>query len=253
VTPFDIAILVVIGLLAGFSNAVVGGGTLFTFPVILSVGLTPVIANATTTVALWPGTMTSARAQLEPLKRSSTRLTPRVIGATLGGLLGAVLLLASSDAFFFKLVPWLLAIATALFTFSRPIVRRIARLSGANRSNEPALVTMEFFSSIYGGYFGAAIGILLLSSMALAGEHDIQSANAQRNFLVCFINGIAAAIFVVSGVVDWRVALIVMAGSIAGGYIGGRVARQIPSEPLRHIVTAAGIVFSAIYFFRAYG
>jgi len=252
VTPFDIAILVAIGFTAGVSNAVVGGGTLFTFPVILSVGLSPVIANATTTVALWPGTMTSARAQVQELKRTRTSLTPRVIGATLGGVIGALLLLASGDELFFKLVPWLLAVATALFTFSRPIVRRIAKVSGSNRSNQPALITMEFVASIYGGYFGAAIGILLLASMALAGEHDMQRANAQRNFLVCFINGIAAAIFVVSGVVDWTVALIVMAGSIAGGYVGGRIARRIPSEPLRHIVTTAGIIFSVVYFVRAY-
>jgi len=252
VTPFDIVILITIGFLAGVSNAVVGGGTLFTFPVILSVGISPVIANATTTVALWPGTVTSARAQIEELRRSRARLTPRIIGATLGGLIGALLLLATSDAVFFKLVPWLLAIATSLFTFSRPIVRRIAKLSGHNRSNLRALITMEFFSSIYGGYFGAAIGILLLASIALAGEHDMQSANAQRNFLVCFINGIAAAVFVIMGVVDWTVALIVMAGAIAGGYIGGRIARRIPSEPLRHIVTAAGIIFSVVYFVRAY-
>jgi len=252
VTPLDIAILVAIGFLAGVSNAIVGGGTLFTFPVILSVGVPPVLANTTTTVALWPGTMTSARAQLPNLKGTQESLTPRVIGAALGGLIGALLLLASGDALFFRLVPWLLAIATALFTFSRPIVRRIARLSGANRSNQPALISMEFFSSIYGGYFGAAIGILLLASMALAGEHDMRLANAQRNFLVCFINGIATLVFVVTGVVDWTVALIVMAGAILGGYIGGRIARLIPNEPLRHIVTAAGIIFSVVYFVRAY-
>src|SRR6185503_13380105 len=153
VTPFDIVILITIGFLAGVSNAVVGGGTLFTFPVILSIGISPVIANATTTVALWPGTVTSARAQIEELRRSRAKLTPRIIGATLGGLIGALLLLATSDAVFFRLVPWLLAIATSLFTFSRPIVRRIAKLSGHNRSNLRALITMEFFSSIYGGYF----------------------------------------------------------------------------------------------------
>jgi len=253
VTPFDITVLVVIGFLAGVSNAVVGGGTLFTFPAILAVGLSPVVANATSTVALWPGTVTSARAQLEELRRFRGNLVPRIVGATLGGIIGAILLLASGDALFFKLVPWLLAVATALFTFSRPIVRTVLRLSGGKHGDGFALVAMEFLSSIYGGYFGAAIGILLLSAMALAGEHDMQSANAQRNFLVCFINGIAAVVFVVSGVVDWTVALIVMAGAIAGGYIGGRVARKIPSQLLRHIVTAAGIIFSAVYFVRAYG
>ena len=252
-TPFDIAILVGIGVLAGFSNAVVGGGTLFTFPAILAVGLSPVIANATTTVALWPGTVTSSRAQLNELKRATHKLPLRVVGATAGGLVGALLLLASGDTLFFQLVPWLLAIATALFTFSRQIVKRVARLAELTHGNTPALVGMEFVCAIYGGYFGAAIGILLLASMALAGEHDMQSANAQRNYLVVFINGIATVIFVIMGVVDWTVALIVMVGSIVGGYVGGKFSRRIPGEILRHMVTAAGVIFSAVYFYRAYG
>lgn len=252
-TPIDIAVLVAIGFFAGFSNAVVGGGTLFTFPAILAVGLSPVIANATTTVALWPGTVTSARAQLPELKRASHALPLRVIGATVGGLVGALLLLASGDALFFQLVPWLLATATALFTFSRQIVKRVARLAELTHGNTPALVGMEFVCAIYGGYFGAAIGILLLASMALAGEHDMHSANAQRNYLVCFINGIATVVFVAMGVVDWTVALIVMGGAIAGGYVGGKFARRIPGEWLRHLVTAAGVIFSAVYFYRAYG
>jgi uncharacterized membrane protein YfcA len=251
-TPIDIAILVAIGCLAGFSNAVVGGGTLFTFPAILAVGLSPVVANATTTVALWPGSVTSARAQLSELTRSAHPLTARVIGSALGGLIGAVLLLASGDALFFQLVPWLLAIATALFTFARQVVKALARM-GAHSPNTIALVAMEFVCAIYGGYFGAAIGILMLASMALAGEHDMRSANAQRNYLVCFINGVAALIFIVMGVVDWPVALIVMAGSVAGGYVGGRFARSMPSRLLRHLVTAAGVIFSVVYFVRAYG
>jgi uncharacterized membrane protein YfcA len=252
VTALDIAVLSGIGLLAGFSNAVVGGGTLFTFPAILAVGVPPVLANATTTVALWPGSATSARAQLGELPRAAHPLKPRVIGATLGGLIGAVLLLASGDALFFQLVPWLLAIATILFTFARQIVKAVVHLGGQSQSTA-ALVTMEFLCSIYGGYFGAAIGILLLASMALAGEHDMRSANAQRNYLVCFINGIAALVFIVLRVVDWTVAVIVMVGAIAGGYIGGRFARTIPNQILRYLVTAAGVIFSGVYFVRAYG
>jgi uncharacterized membrane protein YfcA len=115
------------------------------------------------------------------------------------------------------------------------------------------LTTMEFVCAIYGGYFGAAIGILLLASMALAGEHDMRSANAQRNYLVCFINGVASLIFIVMNVVDWTVALIVMVGSILGGYVGGRFALRMPNLLLRHLVTAAGVIFSIVYFIRAYG
>lgn len=250
-TPAQILLLVTIGFLAGTSNALVGGGTLFTFPVLLAAGLPPVIANTTTTVALVPGTFTSAYAYLPELTRIRERLPPRILTATLGGLLGAILLLASGNAVFFYLVPWLLAAATLLFTFARQIVKRVSATT--HRRNETRLLTMEFASAIYGGYFGAAIGILLLASMAIAGEQDMQSANAQRNFLVCFINGIAALLFILTGEVDWTVALIVMVGSIAGGYFGARMARRVPNEALRHIVTAAGAIFSAYYFVKAYG
>ena len=247
----QIAILVLIGFLAGICNALVGGGTLFTFPALLSVGLPPVLANTTTTVALWPGAVTSAfayRAQLDPARKE---LPPRIFVAIAGGFAGAVLLLASGNAVFFYLVPWLLGLATLLFTFSRQIVKRSAALAHGRR--KARLLVMEFFSAIYGGYFGAAVGILLLAGMAVSGEDDIQRTNAQRNFLVCFINGVAVLLFVGTGVVDWRVALIVMAGSIAGGYFGARVAKRIPNPLLRLIVTAAGAVFSVYYFVEAYG
>ena len=250
-SPIEISLLVLVGFLAGTSNALVGGGTLFTFPVLLAAGLPPVIANTTTTVALLPGTITSAYAYLPELQHVRARLPPRVAVAIAGGLAGAVLLLVSGNALFFYLVPWLLGAATLVFTFSRQIVRRVTE--GPHRKNELQLLTMEFISAVYGGYFGAAIGILLLASMALAGEQNMQSANAQRNFLVCFINGVAALLFIFVGAVAWTVALIVMVGSIAGGYFGARVARHIPNEWLRSIVTAAGAIFSLYYFIRAYG
>jgi uncharacterized membrane protein YfcA len=250
--PAQIAILVLIGFLAGMSNALVGGGTLFTFPAILAIGLPPVLANTTTTVALWPGTVTAASAYRSQLKRVRKDLPPRIAVALAGGLLGAVLLLASGNALFFYLVPWLLAVATLLFTFSRQIVKRGAELSHGRHRNT-RLLAMEFVSAIYGGYFGAAIGILLLAGMTLSGEEDMQSANAQRAFLICFINGIALLLFVLTGVVDWPVALIVMAGSIAGGYVGAKLARRVPNHWLRLIITAAGGIFSVYYFVEAYG
>jgi uncharacterized membrane protein YfcA len=251
VTPAEIVLLVTVGFLAGTCNALVGGGTLFTFPVLLAAGLPPVIANTTTTVALVPGTFTSAYAYLPELAKVRENLPRRIAVATAGGWLGALLLLASGNSLFFYLVPWLLAVATLLFTFSRRIVKRVTQSS--HRKNEIRLLGMEFVSAVYGGYFGAAIGILLLASMALAGEQNMQSANAQRNFLVCFINGIAALLFIYTGSVAWNVALIVMAGSIAGGYFGARLAKRIPNEILRFIVTAAGAVFCVYYFVKAYG
>jgi uncharacterized membrane protein YfcA len=251
VTPAQILLLLTVGFLAGTCNAIVGGGTLFTFPVLLAAGLPPVIANTTTTVALVPGTFTSAYAYLPELAKVRQNLPRRIAVATAGGLLGAGLLLASGNSLFFYLVPWLLLVATLLFTFSRAIVKRVTQ--GSHRKNEIRLLGMEFVSAVYGGYFGAAIGILLLASMALAGEQNMQSANAQRNFLVCFINGIAALLFIYTGSVAWTVALIVMAGAIAGGYFGARVAKRVPNDMLRFIITAAGAVFCVDYFVKAYG
>jgi uncharacterized protein len=218
---------------------------------LIAAGIPPVLANTTTTVALLPGTLTSAFAYLPQLSALRMRLTPRVITASAGGLLGAVLLLWSGNTVFFYVVPWLLGIATILFTFSRWIVKR--EKSASRRAIYWRLLAMEFASAIYGGYFGAAIGILLVASMAIAGQEDMQSVNAQRNFMVVFINGIAAVLFIVRGAVDWPVAFILMGGAIIGGYCGARLARYLPNLWMRRVVTTAGAFFSLYYFAKAYG
>ena len=248
---WELPLLAVVGLLAGICNAVVGGGTLFTFPVLIAAGVPPVLANTTTTVALLPGTITSAYAYLPQLDSESQRLRVRVPTALAGGLLGAVLLLWSGNTVFYYIVPWLLGAATILFSFSRLIVRRVRSVSG--RQSKWQSLAMEFASAVYGGYFGAAIGILLMASMAIAGQEDMQRVNAQRNFLVVFINGVAAALFVFRGAVNWKVAFVIMAGAVAGGYSGARLARYLSNRWLRRVVTAAGACFSLYYFAKAYG
>ena len=245
----ELPLLVAVGLFAGICNAVVGGGTLFTFPVLIAAGLSPIIANTTTTVALLPGTITSTFSYLPQLP--NVHLGSRVLIALAGGFAGAALLLWSGNTVFFYVVPWLLAAATLIFTFSRRIVTTVREVSAPRR--QWRLLAMEFGTAVYGGYFGAAIGILLIAAMAIAGQEDMQSINAQRNFLVVFINGIAALLFVVRGTVDWQVALAVMAGAIAGGYLGARLAKHLPNTWLRRIVTAAGAFFSLYYFVQAYG
>ena len=251
-SPFEIALLLTIGFLAGISNALVGGGTLFSFPVLLAFGLPPIIANTTAKMAMVPGTMTSAYAYLPELARVRASLPARIAVAVAGGLLGAVLLLVLGNAVFFYLVPWLLAFATILFTFSRPIVRLMRQTAHGVRNERQLLVT-EFVCAIYGGYFGAAIGIFMLASMALAGEQNTQSANAQRNFLVCFNGGVAALLFAATGTRRLAGRPDRHGGHDRRGYFGARMTQLIPSTWLRHIITAAGAVFSVYYFIEAYG
>lgn len=251
-TPLDIAFLAGAGFIAGVANAVVGGGTFFSFPVLLSVGLPPVIANTTNTVALWPGAVTASTIYIPELKKVRDGLFLRVVIALIGGVTGALLLLASSNAFFFSLVPWLMAIATLLFAFSKPIVARVSSFAKGHRAHRILPFVLEFLFAIYGGYFGAGLGVLLMAGLALAGHSNTQIANAQKNLLAAAINGIAAALFVVLGAVRWNAALCVMAGAIAGGYVGAHAARRIPDAWLRGIVIGVGAALSAFFFYEVY-
>ena len=246
----EAVLLVGVGLLAGCINAVVGGGTFFSFPVLLALGLPPVAANATSTVALWPASAMAARAYLPELRRVRNVLPVRTFIALVGGTVGAFLLLASGDALFFSLVPWLLAAATLLFAFSKKIVRLVEKFG--SRTNAALMLGLEFLFAIYGGYFGAGVGILLMAALALSGESDSQIANAQKNLFATCINGAAVAIFVAKGAVVWPVVVAVMAGAILGGYGGARAARLIPGVWLRTTVIFVGCVLSAIYFRNVY-
>jgi len=224
VSAADIVLLVGVGALSGAMNAVVGGGTFFTFPLLLALGVPPVAANATTTVALWPASLVASRAYLAELRGARERLPWRSAVAILGGAAGALLLLASGDALFGKMVPWLIGGATLLFAFSRNIVRRLAAFG--SRANAASTMILAVTAAVYGGYFGAGVGILLMAALAMAGEADAQVANAQRNLLGALINGTAVAIFILYRAVEWPFALTAMAGAAAGGYLGARAARR---------------------------
>lgn len=251
-TFLQIALLAGAGFIAGASNAVVGGGTLFSFPVLLGVGLPPIVANATSTVALWPASVAASTAYRVELRQAKEGLIARIAVALLGGLIGALLLLASGNELFFALVPWLLAIATLLFAFSTRIVALISRLGHGGAQALLPLI-LQFVFAIYGGYFGAGLGVLLMAGLALAGFRDAQIANAQKNLLGATINLFAALLFIVAGAVEWEAAFAVMAGGILGGFAGAHVARLIAQRWLRLGVIAVGAALSLIYFVQAYG
>jgi uncharacterized membrane protein YfcA len=246
----EIGILAAMGFLGGVINALVGGGTFFTFPILLAFGLPPIVANATNTVALWPGIAMSARAYILELRAVREKLPARCAVAIVGGAIGAILLLASGNEFFNVLIPWLIGIATLLFAFSNGIVRQISKFgTGTNAALVPGL---GLVFAVYGGYFGAGVGILLMAALTLAGESNTQIANAQKNFLSSLINGMAVIIFVVQGAVIWSYALVVMAGAIPGGYFGARAARVLPKKWLRICVISVGTALTIIYFQRVY-
>ncbi len=235
---------------AGVMNAIAGGGTLLTFPALVAVGLPPLLANATSTVALVPGALTSMlgyRRELDGARRWAIMLT---VPSLLGGGLGAWLLLHTPDATFGHVVPWLVLGATTLFVAQRPLLRWVRRHQTTTVDDEaitaagpsPILLVWQFVIGIYGGYFGAGVGILMLAALGFMGFTNLHRMNGLKNWGGFCMNIIASVTFALSGIVEWRVALTMTVGAMAGGYLGSRGAQRIPQQYVRGAVTAIGFV-----------
>lgn len=251
VAPSDIALLLCIGFVGGVWNAVAGGATLFTFPALMAVGLPPLVANATNFVGLFPSNAAALAAYKDELCDAGTDLIPLALVSGLGAAMGSAMLVVSSPQTFLALVPFLLLTATLLFAFSGPIHRALLRVAGASRA---ATMTMAllFVSSIYGGYFGAGLGIILLAVAQILGPRDFHHANSLKNLLAANFTLISIAIFGVGGLIDWSAAFSMMAGSAAGGYFGGRWARHVNDSALRTIVIIVGLILTAVYAWRVF-
>jgi uncharacterized membrane protein YfcA len=238
-------------LAAGVVNAVAGGGTLLTFPVLLTV-IPSVAANATSTVALVPGSMAGAwgyRRELAVTRRWALVLLAPCL---LGGMVGTLLVTQMEERYFDLMVPWLILVATLLF-LAQPA---LARLTGVGMPHAApsggalaAIIGIQFVVAVYGGYFGAGIGILMLASMTLLGLNDIHQMNGLKAFLAACINAVAVAIFVWQGKVVWHFALLMALAAIAGGYVGARVARRLKQGIVRWAIIAIGLGLSAYFFF----
>jgi len=239
-----------VALLAGALNAVAGGGSFLTLPTLLFAGTAPVSANATSTFALWPGTVASAVAYRDDLATERRHLLPLCAVSVVGGLFGGGLLLRTSDTSFMRLLPWLMLLATVTFTFGGSVTARLRRA----RAHELSLwaFALQFVIAIYGGYFGGGIGIMMLAVMAVAGMTNIHEMNALKVLLAIAINGIALAEFVVQGAVAWQPGLVMAAGGIIGGFAGARIARQLPAAPVRTFVTIVAWTMTAYFFVRAF-
>jgi uncharacterized membrane protein YfcA len=236
-------------LLAGFVNAIAGGGTLLTFPALVAAGLTPLTANATSTVALLPGALSSMlgyRGELAGARRWSVWFA---VPSLIGGAIGAALLLHTPSAAFDRIVPWLVLGATALFLVQRPLLRivRGARDHPGDdvltaRTPSPGLLVGQLFVGIYGGYFGAGIGILMLAALGLMGFTNIHRMNGLKNWGGFCMNLVAAVTFAASGIVRWPVALGMALGSVAGGYLGARAALRVSQDVVRAAVATVGVL-----------
>ena len=239
--------------IAGAINSVAGGGTLISFPAAISLGLTPVCANATNTVALVPGTLASALAYRRELVQDKNWLLPLFLPALLGGLLGAFLVLAAPASVFETLVPWLVFGATMLILFKGPLLKRLGAQGPPSRLRVFAVGVGILLMGIYGGYFGAGIGIITLATLSLLMPMDIHTMNARKTLLASIVNGAAATLFIARGTANLSAAGVMTLGSIAGGYFGARIARRINARYVSALVVAIGLALTVLLLYRGVG
>lgn len=237
-------------LLAGFAGGVVnasaGGAKLFVFPLLLASGLSPVAANVTAAVALWPAQLPAVWVWRKELLADSRRLARQAIPAVAGGLIGALLLIGFPDDAFVAAIPFLLAIAVAAIVLGPRLAlllqralppRRLAAMTGL----------LLFLTGVYAGYFGAGVGFMLIAVLTAASGLAIREANAAKNLMTVAISTTAVVPLMLSGLVDWPAALLVLAGGLAGGYAGGHLVRRIPDRPMRIGVAAIGVALTASF------
>ena len=237
-------------------NAVAGGGTLITFPALLLVGTPALVANATSTLALVVGTVGSVFSY----RRQITEVTPwlkRFLPVSLlGGLLGGILLTHTREAVFAGMVPFLLLFATLMFLL-QGVLRKLVGIAGgagAPRGHSAvwAAVGFQFLVALYGGYFGAGIGILMLASLGFLGLTDIHQMNTVKTILGSMINLVAAVYFIGAGLIDWPKAGIMTVGALAGYFLGAHFSQQIPQRRVRQIITGIGFAITAVLFYRQF-
>jgi uncharacterized membrane protein YfcA len=242
---------------AGAVNAIAGGGSLITFPLLVWLGREPILANATNTVSLSPGSVAALYGFRRELAGLERWVVWGSIPSILGGLAGGWLLLRTPGRVFEELVPWLIAFATALFALSGPItrwVRRHARDDATHAGGVPLapswsrVLLYQFLVSVYGGYFGAGIGIMMLAGLALVGFTAIHRMIALRNVYAIWINGVAALYFIARGTVAWPDAAVLTAGQITGSWLSAYVARRLRPSVVRAIVIAVGVAMAASFF-----
>jgi uncharacterized membrane protein YfcA len=249
----QLALIVGASLGGGVMNALAGGGTILTYPALLFAGESAITANATSTVALWPGAATSLFGYRREVSANREWLRVLFLPSLLGGGLGAILLLRTPPPLFERMAPFLVLFATVLFMIQGWVGRRPGPGMPDDRKTPRRLAVAWLFQlgiGLYGGYFGAGIGILMLAVLGFLGLSDIHAANGIKNFFGLCINGVAAGWFILRGAVDWPAALWMIAAAMVGGYAGARLARRMGRARARLAVVVVGLLVTAILLWR---
>lgn len=242
------ALLAVSAFFAGGMNAIAGGGTFLTFPALVFAGVPSIIANASSTVALFPASFSAAWAYRKELKAfEGVSIKSMLVVSLFGGILGAVLLLSTAQHTFDAVVPWLLLVASMTFTFGPKIAPRLRELI---HIGPVTLAVMQFLLAIYGGYFGAAVGIMTLALWSLLGRTDLHSMNAAKTMLVGTMNVVATACFIVAGKVWWPQTLTMLVAGVAGGYFGAHLAQRLNPRVIRGLVVTICFAVTIAFFSR---
>lgn len=252
-------ILCVAAMLAGIVNSVAGGGTLLTFPALTFVlgsgEAAAVVANATSTVALFPGSLAAIWGYRREMAGSRSWILPLIVPSLVGGAIGTWLVARRDPKEFVMLVPWLILVATVLFLL-QPFISRWTGIGKPHAvpsvGSRLGIIAFQFAIAVYGGYFGAGIGILMLSALALMGMSDIHRMNGVKTLLASSINGVSVVLFIYLDKVNWQLAVPMVISSVIGGYLGASVARRLNKNLVRYSVVVIGLLFSTYYFLKIY-
>ncbi|MCU0703412.1 MAG: sulfite exporter TauE/SafE family protein [Fimbriiglobus sp.] len=259
-----LAVILAAAFAAGIMNSVAGGGTLLTFPALITFlaarygDSTEAVANATSTLALLPGSLAGAWAYRNEYREARPFALKLLPPSLVGGIVGSVLVAVSPKAFG-PLVPWLILTAAVLFLLQQPLGAMLKKRSASAISapvgtgRTAVLIGFQFLIAVYGGYFGAGIGILMLTALGFMGLSNIHHANAVKTLLASVINGVSVVVFVAGGLIDWPAAACMSAAAVIGGYVGARVARTLPGNYVRWVVIVIGFTLAGYYLWKQLG
>ncbi len=262
-SPLSYAVLAGASFVAGAMNAVAGGGTLLTFPTLLGAGVPPVVANATSTFSLVPASVAGAYGFRKELPALSRALKLFIVPSIVGSFVGAKLMLWGGDKVLSALVPWLILGAALLFLVQEPISKKLASRAHEKPMDEsaavdnlyknlPYVLSFIFIVAVYGGYFGAGMGILTLAALGFLGFNNIHQMNGLKNILAALINLVATVTFIIAGRIDWVIALIMASGAVLGGLWGAKIAMKVGQRRVRQAVVLIGFSIAGVIFWRQY-